>query len=50
MTMAAFPAALERPALKRLRADIEAGKVDVVVFKIDRLSCSLMDFHGWWSF
>ena len=36
---------LERPALKRLRADIEAGKVDVVVvYKIDRLSRSLMDF------
>src|SRR5436305_8831075 len=36
---------LERPALKRLRRDIEAGKVDiVVVYKIDRLSRSLMDF------
>jgi site-specific DNA recombinase len=36
---------LERPALKRLRADIEASKVDVVVvYKIDRLSRSLMDF------
>jgi site-specific DNA recombinase len=36
---------LERPALKRLRADLEAGKVDVVVvYKIDRLSRSLMDF------
>jgi site-specific DNA recombinase len=36
---------LERPALKRLRADIEAGKIDVVVvYKIDRLSRSLMDF------
>src|SRR3954454_15045034 len=36
---------LDRPALKRLLADIEAGKVDiVVVYKIDRLSCSLMDF------
>src|SRR5882672_8230121 len=36
---------LERPALKRLRTDIEAGKVDVVVvYKIDRLSRSLMDF------
>src|SRR3954454_5823039 len=36
---------LERPALKRLLADIEAGKVDViVVYKIDRLSRSLMDF------
>jgi site-specific DNA recombinase len=36
---------LERPGLKRLRADIEVGKVDVVVvYKIDRLSRSLMDF------
>lgn len=36
---------LERPALKRLRADIESGKIDVVVvYKIDRLSRSLMDF------
>ncbi|WOH74022.1 recombinase family protein [Bradyrhizobium sp. NDS-1] len=36
---------LERPALKRLLADTEAGKVDiVVVYKIDRLSRSLMDF------
>ena len=36
---------LERPALKRLLADIEAGKVDIiVVYKIDRLSRSLMDF------
>jgi DNA invertase Pin-like site-specific DNA recombinase len=36
---------LERPALKRLLADIEAGLVDVVlVYKVDRLSRSLMDF------
>ena len=36
---------LERPALKRLLTDIEAGLVDViVVYKIDRLSRSLMDF------
>jgi DNA invertase Pin-like site-specific DNA recombinase len=36
---------LERPALQRLIADIEAGRVDiVVVYKIDRLSRSLMDF------
>jgi site-specific DNA recombinase len=36
---------LDRPALKRLLADIEAGKIDiVVVYKIDRLSRSLMDF------
>jgi len=38
-------ATLERPALKRLIDDIEAGLVDVVVvYKIDRLSRSLMDF------
>ncbi|WP_209426929.1 recombinase family protein [Pararhodobacter sp. SW119] len=36
---------LERPALKRLLADIEDGLIDVVVvYKIDRLSRSLMDF------
>lgn len=36
---------LERPALKRLLTDIEAGKVDVVVvYKIDRLTRSLADF------
>jgi DNA invertase Pin-like site-specific DNA recombinase len=36
---------LERPALKRLLGDIEAKRVDVVVvYKIDRLSRSLMDF------
>jgi site-specific DNA recombinase len=36
---------LERPALKRLMADIETQRVDVVVvYKIDRLSRSLMDF------
>ena len=36
---------LERPALKRLMADIGRGLVDVVVvYKIDRLSRSLMDF------
>ena len=38
-------ATLDRPALKRLLADIESHKVDVVVvYKIDRLSRSLMDF------
>src|SRR5262249_23790808 len=38
-------ATLERPALKRLIADIETGLVDVVVvYKIDRLSRALMDF------
>ena len=36
---------LERPALKELFQDIEDGKVDtVVVYKIDRLTRSLMDF------
>ena len=36
---------LDRPALKRLLADIEDGRIDVVVvYKIDRLSRSLMDF------
>jgi site-specific DNA recombinase len=36
---------IERPALKRLLADIGAGKVDtVVVYKIDRLTRSLADF------
>jgi site-specific DNA recombinase len=35
----------ERPALKRLLEDIEAGLVDcVVVYKVDRLSRSLLDF------
>ncbi len=36
---------LDRPALKQLMADIEAGMVDVVVvYKIDRLTRSLADF------
>jgi site-specific DNA recombinase len=36
---------MERPALRRLMADIEAGNVDcVVVYKVDRLSRSLLDF------
>lgn len=36
---------LERPALQRLIGDIEAKRIDtVVVYKIDRLSRSLMDF------
>ena len=36
---------MERPALKRLMADIEDGKIDVVViYKIDRLTRSLADF------
>ena len=36
---------MDRPAVARLMADIEAGKVDcVVVYKVDRLSRSLIDF------
>lgn len=36
---------MERPALQRLLADIDHGKVDcVVVYKIDRLTRSLADF------
>jgi site-specific DNA recombinase len=36
---------VERPALRRLLADIEAGYINcVVVYKVDRLSRSLLDF------
>jgi len=36
---------MERPAFKRLMADVEAGCIDcVVVYKVDRLSRSLLDF------
>jgi site-specific DNA recombinase len=36
---------MERPALKALMADIEAGKIDlIVVYKVDRLTRSLSDF------
>ncbi len=36
---------IERPALKRLIADIEAGTIDViVVYKVDRLTRALSDF------
>jgi DNA invertase Pin-like site-specific DNA recombinase len=36
---------MDRPSLKRLMADIEAGKIDVIViYKIDRLTRSLADF------
>ncbi|MHB8285778.1 MAG: recombinase family protein, partial [Caulobacteraceae bacterium] len=36
---------MDRPALKRLLADIERGEVDVVVvYKVDRLTRSLSDF------
>src|SRR3954469_15605296 len=36
---------LDRPALQRLLADVEAARVDcIVVYKVDRLSRSLLDF------
>lgn len=36
---------MERPALKRLITDIEAGQIDVVVvYKVDRLTRALSDF------
>ena len=36
---------MDRPAVARMMADIEAGKVDcVVVYKVDRLSRSLIGF------
>ena len=36
-----------RPALQKLLADIQAGKVDlIVIYKLDRLSRSLYDFAG----
>src|SRR6266851_7875011 len=35
----------DRPALRQLLADVEAGRIDcVVVYKVDRLSRSLLDF------
>ncbi len=38
-------ASLERPALRKLLADIEARQIDcVVLYKVDRLSRSLLDF------
>lgn len=36
---------LERPALQRLLADVKDGKIDIiVVYKVDRLTRSLLDF------
>jgi len=36
---------MDRPAMKRLLADIETGRIDcIVVYKVDRLSRSLLDF------
>ena len=38
-------ASIDRPALRKLLADVEAGRIDcVVVYKVDRLSRSLLDF------
>ncbi len=36
---------MDRPAMQRLTKDIEAGRIDcIVVYKVDRLSRSLLDF------
>jgi len=36
---------MERPALKRLLADVESGRIDIiVVYKVDRLTRALSDF------
>jgi DNA invertase Pin-like site-specific DNA recombinase len=36
---------LERPALRRLLSDVAAGRIDIiVVYKVDRLTRSLLDF------
>ena len=36
---------MDRPALRKLLNDIEAGRIDcLVVYKVDRLSRSLLDF------
>jgi site-specific DNA recombinase len=41
---------LDRPALKRLIADVEAGKIDVIVsYKIDRISRSISQFYEIWN-
>ena len=38
-------ATLERPALQQLLADIQGGRIDIiVVYKVDRLTRSLADF------
>ena len=37
---------MDRPAMRRLLADVEAGKIDcIVVYKVDRLSRSLLGFR-----
>src|SRR5687767_7313590 len=36
---------IDRPAMRKLLADVETGRIDcVVVYKVDRLSRSLLDF------
>src|SRR5204862_672726 len=36
---------MDRPALRRLLADVETGQIDcVVIYKLDRVSRSLLDF------
>ncbi len=36
---------LDRPALQRLLSDVKAGRIDtIIVYKVDRLTRSLMDF------
>ena len=36
---------MDRPALQRLMADVEAHQIDcLIVYKVDRLSRSLLDF------
>ena len=38
---------IERPALKQLLADVEAGKINaIVVYRLDRMSRSLLDFNN----
>jgi site-specific DNA recombinase len=45
MTVVTQAAILDRPALQKLMTDMETGLVDcVVVYKVDRLSRSLLDF------
>ena len=44
-TMAAIPAALDRPALQTLLDEFGSGRIDIiVVYKVDRLTRSLADF------
>ena len=42
---------MERPGVQQLIAEIEAGRVDVVVvYKIDRITRHIGDFYQWWQF